>query len=114
MKRPHLIRFLQIVAVALLIGVMANGAQAQPAPAGEPEFIEKSAFISPQTVAVGCGAGLAAGAFAAALPAIAPLPGQSTLVTWPVVTAWALIGCAVGVSAGLSAVVTQVVLNWIK
>ena len=106
MKRPPFIRFLLVILAVAAFG-MANPVMAQPAEA----WAEKSAFISPETVVVGCGAGLSAGAFASVLPAIAPLPGQATLVTWPIVTAWSLIGCAVGVAAGLSAVVAQAILD---
>ncbi len=107
MKRPPIIRFLLMICVAVLALGFVQTAHAQPS--NEP--IEKTAFVSPETVGVGCGAGLVAGAFAAALPAVWPLPGQPTLVTLPIVTAWGLIGCAVGVAAGLSAVVTQAVLD---
>lgn len=107
MKSTSVIRFVMALVCAFVFAFSTVGistAQASGAP-------EQSDFLSPETVAVGCGAGIFAGGFASALPAIYALPGQSTLVTLPIVTAWALIGCGVGVVAGLSAVLTQAALS---
>ncbi len=109
MKRPPLLQFLVLLFIAVFAVSVSTQAYAQHSGADAP--IEKTAFVSPETVAVGCGAGLTAGVFSAWLPMIAPLPGQSTLVTLPILTAWGLIGCTVGVAAGLSAVIAQAGLN---
>ena len=111
MKRPPFIRFLMVI---LAVFALSSAQSAMASGGTEGAWAEKSAFISPETVVVGCGAGLTAGVFAAALPAIAPLPGQATLVTAPILTAWGLIGCGVGVVAGLSAVLTQGALDAMK
>lgn len=107
MKRPPVIRFLLLLICAVVIGFgLTQTVRA--------ENVEKSSFVSPETVAVGCGAGLTAGIFASALPLIWSLPGQHSLVTVPIVTAWGLIGCGVGVVAGLSAVLSQAGLDALK
>lgn len=106
MKRPPVTRFL-----LLLIGALVIAFAVPQQVMAQAEAPEQSEFISPETVAVGCGAGIFAGSFGAALPAIWTLPGQSSLVTLPIVTAWALIGCGVGIVAGASAVLSQWLLN---
>jgi len=113
MKRPLFIRLLQILCIALLAIAVTPSAQAA-APA-DGAWAEKSAFVSPETVAVGCGAGVAAGAFAAVMPLVWAMHGQTAaMVTLPVITAWSLIGCGVGVIAGLSAVLTQAGFDMMK
>jgi hypothetical protein len=106
MKRLQFIRLLQILCVALFALSFASSANA-----GEEGWAEKSAFVGPETVAVGCGAGLSAGIFAGVLPAIWTLPGQSSAVSLPVTTAWGLIGCGVGVVAATAAVLMQASLD---
>lgn len=105
----------RILFCVLLSFALMSQATAQPSvDVPEGAWAEKSAFVGPETVAVGCGAGLLAGGFAAVLPAIAPLPGQSTLVTLPITLAWGTIGCGVGIVAGASAVIAQWLLDQTK